>query len=81
MNVLQFCSTIRNNIWPEGGEVGFTYFEFLFIMERLSLEQLKAKKSGQAKENLEAIKGGQMDACHAWDFIMGCLDRLTFWNA
>lgn len=49
-------------------------------MERLSLEQLEAKKAGQAKENLEAIKGGQMDACHALDFIMDCLDRLTFWN-
>jgi hypothetical protein len=36
-------------------------------MKRLSLEELKVQKSEQVQENLEAIKGGEMDWCHFWE--------------
>jgi hypothetical protein len=33
-------------------------------MERLTLEELKAKKESVIQENLEAIKGGDVEWCH-----------------
>lgn len=38
-------------------------------MKRLSLEELKAQKAEQVKENLEAVKGGSVDWCHVWQVI------------
>lgn len=55
------------------GRFVFTYFEILYIMKRLSLEELKAQKAEQVKENLEAVNGGKMDLCHFvdtfWEFV------------
>ena len=36
-------------------------------MKRLSLEELKAQKADKVTQNLEEIKGGELDWCHAQD--------------
>lgn len=36
-------------------------------MKRLSLEELKAQKAEQVTQNLENIKGGDVDWCHLWE--------------
>ncbi len=43
-------------------------------MKRLSLEELKAQKAEQVKENLEAINGGSAADCHC----QICYDVINF---
>ena len=43
-------------------------------MERLSLEQLKVQKEAVVKENLEAIKGGDVEWCH----VLREIERFLF---
>ena len=43
----------------------FTYLN-LIKMKRLSLEELRAHKAEQVKDNLEATKGGNTEDCHGF---------------
>lgn len=42
-------------------------------MKRLSLEELKAQKGGHVSQNLESIKGGDIDWCHVADRLRQAL--------
>jgi hypothetical protein len=44
-------------------------------MKRLSLEELKAQKAEQVTQNLENIKGGDVDWCHVWTNFQNNFDR------
>lgn len=47
-------------------------------MKRLSLEELKALKTEQVKENLEAVNGGKMDLCHVVDTFWQFMETQSF---
>jgi len=45
-------------------------------MKRLSLEELKAQKSEDVKENLESINGGKVDWCHFWENLRSVMSEI-----